>query len=53
VDRDYVVDIFDLVIVASAYGTVPSDEKWKAIADVMDDGTVDIFDLVIVAGQHG
>ena len=53
VNKDYVVDIFDLVTVASAYGTGPGDDKWKAAADVNGDGTIDIFDLVIVAGQYG
>jgi hypothetical protein len=53
VNRDYTVDIFDLVIVAGAYGSSDGGINWNPCADVNGDGTVDIFDLVIVAGQYG
>jgi len=53
VNRDYTVDLFDLVKVARAYGTSPGDSLWDPAADVNGDGTVDIFDLVIVAKQYG
>ena len=53
VNRDYVVDIFDLVMVAKGYGTIPGDEDWDPASDVNGDGTIDIFDIVIVAGQYG
>jgi peptide/nickel transport system substrate-binding protein len=53
VNKDYVVDIFDLVTVAAAYGTVPGDAKWNAAADVIVSGEIDIFDLVTVAAQYG
>ena len=48
VNRDGVVDIFDLVFVANALGkTEPND------ADVNDDGVINIFDLVLVASNFG
>lgn len=48
-NRDYIVDVFDLVQVASAYGTTPDEPKWDPRADLNGDGVVDIFDLVPVA----
>lgn len=53
VNRDYVVDIFDLTIVSAAYGSSPGDPNWNPCADVTGDGTVDIFDLTIVSAQYG
>ena len=48
VNRDGVVDIFDLVFVAKAFGkTEPND------ADVNGDGAINIFDLVLVASNFG
>ncbi len=49
---DWVVDIFDLVIIATQFGRPPppiSDMR----ADVNKDGTVDIFDIVIVSTNYG
>ena len=49
VDGSGVVDIFDLVIVASAFGT-----SGKGLAaDLTNDGIVDIFDLVTVGVHFG
>ena len=48
VNRDGVVNILDLVAVASKFG-----EKDAGNADVNGDGAVDIRDLVLVAGAFG
>ncbi len=48
VNRDGVVNILDLVAVASKFG-----EKDAGNADVNGDGVVDIRDLVLVAGAFG
>ena len=49
VNRDDVVNILDLVLVASDFG----DEGADLMADVNGDGVVNILDLVLVAGAFG
>ena len=49
VNRDDVVNILDLVLVASVLGT----EGLDLAADVNGDGVVNILDLVLVAGAFG
>jgi len=55
VNADGVVDIFDCVIVAIAFGSKISDPAppWNPYADINNDGTVDIFDIVVVALHFG
>ncbi len=50
---DRIVDIFDIVIVAVAFGSTPSDANWNRLADVTRDSsnTIDIFDIAVVALQ--
>jgi hypothetical protein len=50
VNGDKVIDILDLVAVASQFG---SSSPSPACADVNDDGIVDIVDLVLVAKNFG
>jgi len=49
VNRDYVVDILDLTLVAVAFSSTPGQPNWNPQADIDNNGTVDIFDLVTVA----
>ena len=49
VNRDDMVNILDLVLVASVLG----DEGHGLVADVNEDGIVNILDLVLVAGAFG
>ena len=52
-DGDGDVDIFDIVIIASAYGTSIGNPAYNPNADIDGDGDVDIFDVVIAAGNYG
>jgi hypothetical protein len=47
------VDIFDIVTVATAYGTNGGVPKWNPEADLVANGKVDIFDVVTVASNYG
>jgi len=52
-DADMDVDIFDIVLIASAYGTEKGDPMYNTNYDVNCDGKVDIFDIVIVTPWYG
>ncbi len=52
INRDGVINIFDLAITASSYQRPPSDPAYKPWADVNGDGTVNIFDLSAIAGDY-
>ena len=53
VDADCDVDIFDIVVMAGAYGSEEEDPAYNSIYDIDDDGDVDIFDLVIACLNYG
>jgi parallel beta-helix repeat protein len=53
VDYDFDVDIFDIVMIAGAYGTYFEHPEFNPQADLDKDGDVDIFDIVIAAGNYG
>lgn len=50
---DGMVNIEDIFIVASAYGSTPDSERWSYKADVNHDEIIDIKDLYIVAREFG
>lgn len=49
VDRDHDVDIIDIQLVASRWGSTRSSANFLAAYDVNSDGTIDIFDIQLVA----
>jgi len=53
INADGIIDIFDITIVALAFGSEPGDPNWNPIADINSDGIVDIFDIVVVALHFG
>jgi len=53
VDGDRDVDIFDIVMMASAYGSGEGDPAYNPIYDIDGDGDIDIFDIVAAAGNYG
>ena len=52
-NNDGIVDIYDVVMVANAFGSKPGDPNWNPVADLVQDGTIDIFDVVVVAKNFG
>ena len=53
INGDGVVDIYDLVTVAVAYGSTPTNPNWNPNADINGDNTIDIYDLIIAASHFG
>jgi hypothetical protein len=53
INGDGVVDIWDLVIVAKAFGSDSGDPGWKPETDLNGDGIVDLRDIAIVARDYG
>lgn len=53
VNSDGVVNIFDLVLVGSAFLTTPSSPNWNPNADINNDKTVNILDIVVVGVNFG
>jgi len=52
-NNDGIIDIFDLVRMALAFGSVPGMPNWDPYVDLNQDGLIDIFDLVVVALRFG
>ncbi|UCG37429.1 MAG: hypothetical protein JSV64_03930 [Candidatus Bathyarchaeota archaeon] len=54
VNSDWIVDIYDLVIAASAYGSTPMDPNWNHYCDLSEPyREIDIFDIVTIAINYG
>jgi hypothetical protein len=50
---DGIVDIMDMALVASAFGSYPGHPRWDDRADEHRDSIIDVFDLVTVALHLG
>jgi hypothetical protein len=50
---DGIVDILDMALVASAFGSYPGHPRWDDRADEHRDSIIDVFDLVTVALHLG
>ena len=53
VNRDGIVDIYDAILLASAYNTALGDPRWNTNADFNDDDLIDIYDAIILANNYG
>jgi hypothetical protein len=53
VDGDFRVRLQDLVNLAKAYGSRPTDPTWNPNADIDSNGKVSLSDLVILAQHYG
>jgi hypothetical protein len=51
--RDGIIDIFDIVKVAIAFGSIPGNSNWDSVSDIIEDNMVDIFDVVAIAVHFG
>jgi thermitase len=52
-NNDGAVNIFDLVIVTSVYGSKIDKPNWNPQADIVPDNAVNIFDIVKVTSNYG
>jgi len=50
---DEIVDIYDAIILAAAYSSVPTSPNWNGNADINSDNVVDIYDAIILANNYG
>ena len=53
INDDGTVDIFDAILLANAFNTVPGMPNWNPNADFNTDEVVDIFDAIILANNFG
>jgi len=53
VNGDKIVDVFDLIKVAIAFGSKPGDPSWNPNTDLKEDNLIDVFDLIRVAIHFG
>jgi hypothetical protein len=53
INSDILVDIFDITIVATVFGSTIGSENFNGIADLNRDYVIDIFDIVQFALSFG
>jgi hypothetical protein len=52
-DEDLDVDIFDIVMIASAYGYNRGDPSYNSNFDIDCNDQIDIFDIITIASFYG
>jgi hypothetical protein len=52
VKGDFVVDIYDAIILSNAYNSAPPSSNWNPNADINCDNIVDIYDAIILANHY-
>jgi hypothetical protein len=52
-NKDGVINIIDIAIVAKAFGATPQHPRWNSIADLDDNGIIDRVDISEVAKDYG
>ena len=53
INYDGTVDIYDAILLAGAYNSVPGNRNWNAHTDLNDDSVVDIYDAITLASSYG
>jgi peptide/nickel transport system substrate-binding protein len=51
INGDFIVDIFDAILLANSFNSYPSHLKWNPNADIKEDNVVDIFDAIMLANN--
>jgi hypothetical protein len=51
INGDGTVDIYDAIILSSAFGSTPGSSHWNPNADINGDGIVDIYDALILSAH--
>jgi len=52
-NNDGIVDIIDVLVVTTVYGSRLGDPNWNPQADVVPDNVINIFDVIMVAVNYG
>ncbi len=52
INADGTVDIYDAILLASAYNSSPGSSSWNANADINGDNIVDIYDAILLASHY-
>jgi len=53
INGDRIVDIYDAILLANAYNSVPGKANWNPNADINGDNIVDIYDAILLANHYG
>ncbi len=53
IDGNGIVDIYDAIRLANAFGSEPSDDDWNPNADINNDAIIDIYDAILLANHYG
>jgi len=53
INNDCIVNIFDILIAATAFGSMPGDPNWNPEVDLDNNGIINILDLVRIAVNFG
>jgi len=53
INKDGIVNILDLAIVARAFDSIPHDRRWNPDADIDKNGVINTDDLFLVVGDFG
>jgi hypothetical protein len=52
INGDWVVDIYDAILLAGSYNAVPGSPRWDPNADLIADNVIDIYDAIILANHY-
>lgn len=52
INADGIVDIYDAILLANAYNSIPGSANWNPDADLNKDSIVDIYDAILLANNY-